>query len=167
MSRTAHNALHRRGVLGGGAAWSAAALAARADEEAPAQVVAFEEPFDVAQLAVGDWKLLLVEMQPVFVRRRSPEQVARVRAPAPDLPDPARDEDRAPGDGEWLVVSGVCTHAGCHVLAELGPYNGWNCFCHGSTYDLSGRVRHGPAKRNLPVIRHDLQVDGRMTLHAA
>jgi ubiquinol-cytochrome c reductase iron-sulfur subunit len=42
------------------------------------------------------------------------------------------------------------------VQAGLGPYGGWQCFCHGSAYDLAGRVRQGPAKRNLPVIPHAL-----------
>lgn len=166
MSRTGPRAIHRRGVLAAAGAWSLA-RAARADEAGPEQIATFGEPFEVGHVTRGDWQVLLVEAAPVFVRRRTEAEVAAARAPAPDLVDPARDEDRAPGDGEWLVVSGLCTHTGCRVLAELGPHNGWSCFCHGSTYDISGRVRHGPAKRNLPVIRHDFNGERRMILYAA
>ncbi|MFA6920398.1 MAG: ubiquinol-cytochrome c reductase iron-sulfur subunit, partial [Gallionella sp.] len=49
---------------------------------------------------------------------------------------------------EWLVVIGVCTHMGC-VPNKEGP--GWVCHCHGSQYDDSGRVVHGPAPKNLEV----------------
>ncbi len=114
----------------------------------------WDEPISVGDVRAGDWRIAVVEGVPVFLRRRTPEEVRQVRAtPLSELPDPATDEARAPG-GEWLVVSGVCTHAGCPVQAGLGPYSGWQCLCHGSVYDLAGRVRRGPAKRNLPVVPH-------------
>jgi ubiquinol-cytochrome c reductase iron-sulfur subunit len=146
---------HRRGFL----AMSASACLARStraaevDEPAP---VDWGEPISISGIAPGDWKTVLLEGDPVFLRRRNRTQIAAARAtPLSDLPDPAADEERAPG-GEWLVVSGICTHAACQVQAGLGPYDGWQCFCHGSAYDLSGRVRQGPARRNLPVVRHAL-----------
>jgi ubiquinol-cytochrome c reductase iron-sulfur subunit len=51
---------------------------------------------------------------------------------------------------------GVCTHLGCIPLGQKasepkGDYNGWFCPCHGSHYDTSGRIRKGPAPKNLPV----------------
>ena len=99
-------------------------------------------------------------------RRRTASEVAAARTlPSIPLVDPARDEDRAPGDGEWLVVSETCPHAGCRVVVGLGAYNGWACFCHGSVFDLSGRVRSGPARKNLPVVRHLFQ-DGALLLMA-
>jgi ubiquinol-cytochrome c reductase iron-sulfur subunit len=52
---------------------------------------------------------------------------------------------------EWLVVVGVCTHLGCVPLPNAGDYGGWFCPCHGSHYDISGRVRKGPAPYNLEV----------------
>jgi ubiquinol-cytochrome c reductase iron-sulfur subunit len=57
---------------------------------------------------------------------------------------------------EWLVVVGVCTHLGCTPEASTpqarqGDYGGWLCHCHGSQYDVAGRVRVGPAPRNLDV----------------
>ena len=57
---------------------------------------------------------------------------------------------------EWLVVVGVCTHLGCTPEASTpqarqGDYGGWLCHCHGSMYDTAGRIRKGPAPRNLEV----------------
>lgn len=55
------------------------------------------------------------------------------------------------GAGAWLVQMGVCTHLGCVPLGHAGDYDGWFCPCHGSHYDLAGRIRKGPAPRNLLV----------------
>jgi ubiquinol-cytochrome c reductase iron-sulfur subunit len=52
---------------------------------------------------------------------------------------------------EWLVVVGVCTHLGCIPIADKGDFGGWFCPCHGSHYDISGRIRKGPAPTNLEV----------------
>jgi ubiquinol-cytochrome c reductase iron-sulfur subunit len=138
------------------AAWVAADTTKAAESAYP--VVAYwNDPIDVGAVAPGDWRIALVDGDPVILRRRTPTQIAQARATAmADLLDPAADETRAPG-GEWLVVSGLCTHASCPVQPGLGRYGGFQCFCHGSAYDLSGRVRQGPAKRNLPVVPHALR----------
>lgn len=57
----------------------------------------------------------------------------------------------APAHLQYLVVIGVCTHLGCVPIAGAGDYNGWFCPCHGTHYDISGRVRRGPAPYNLEV----------------
>ena len=103
---------------------------------------------------------------PVFIRRRTEEEIAEARNVAiEDLVDPraenanisadapATDENRAlDNTGEWLVMMGVCTHLGCVPLGDgAGDYGGWFCPCHGSHYDTAGRIRRGPAPRNLPV----------------
>ena len=67
-----------------------------------------------------------------------------------DLPDPETDETRVQKP-EWLVMVGVCTHLGCIPLGNKGEYNGWFCPCHGSHYDTSGRIRKGPAPKNLEI----------------
>ena len=55
-------------------------------------------------------------------------------------------------DGKWLVMMGVCTHLGCVPLGDgAGEFGGWFCPCHGSNYDTAGRIRKGPAPRNLEV----------------
>lgn len=94
--------------------------------------------------------------KPVFVRHRTPEEIATARAvPMSELKDPARDEQRVQRP-QWLVMVGVCTHLGCVPLGQKptdakGDYNGWFCPCHGSHYDTSGRIRKGPAPANLEV----------------
>jgi ubiquinol-cytochrome c reductase iron-sulfur subunit len=105
---------------------------------------------------------------PLFVRRRTPKEIAEARAVAlSDLPDQlARNEnlpDSAPATDanrefkpEWLVLIGVCTHLGCTPTVSTpqdpqGDYGGWLCHCHGSQYDTAGRIRKGPAPQNLAV----------------
>ncbi|KAH0446000.1 hypothetical protein IEQ34_025167 [Dendrobium chrysotoxum] len=70
------------------------------------------------------------------------------------LRDPQKDQDRAQRP-EWIVMLGVCTHLGCVPIGEAGDYGGWYCPCHGSHYDISGRVRRGPAPLNLEVPEYD------------
>jgi ubiquinol-cytochrome c reductase iron-sulfur subunit len=103
--------------------------------------------------------------KPVFIRRRTPEEIEAARAvDVTTLPDPladngnlaadadASDQNRALDEtGEWLVMVGVCTHLGCVPLGDAGDFGGWFCPCHGSHYDTAGRIRRGPAPRNLPV----------------
>lgn len=94
--------------------------------------------------------------KPVFIRRRTPEEISRAEAvPLNELRDPQSDADRVQ-EKEWLIVVGICTHLGCVPLGQKpsevkGDYNGWFCPCHGSHYDTSGRIRKGPAPTNLLV----------------
>ncbi|MEP5762740.1 MAG: ubiquinol-cytochrome c reductase iron-sulfur subunit [Litoreibacter sp.] len=120
---------------------------------------------DVGDLEPGAQLTVKWLGKPVFIRRRTEEEIAAERAvPLADLPDQiarnangvdgadATDENRALDEnGEWLVQMGVCTHLGCVPLADSGEFGGWFCPCHGSHYDLSGRIRKGPAPENLPV----------------
>jgi ubiquinol-cytochrome c reductase iron-sulfur subunit len=103
--------------------------------------------------------------KPVFIRHRTPEEIAAARAvPLADLKDqaaqndnlaadaPATDENRSAGGNEaFLIMVGVCTHLGCVPLGQSGDFGGWFCPCHGSHYDTAGRIRLGPAPTNLPV----------------
>jgi len=78
-----------------------------------------------------------------------------VDVPMEDLIDPEADGDRAEKP-EWLVMVGICTHLGCipkgQTLGdERGDFGGWFCPCHGSHYDTSGRIRRGPAPKNLVI----------------
>ncbi len=120
---------------------------------------------NVADLEPGSQLTVKWLGKPVFIRRRTEDEIAAERAvEVSSLPDPiarnangvdgaeATDENRALDEnGEWLVQMGVCTHLGCVPLADAGEYGGWFCPCHGSHYDLSGRIRKGPAPENLPV----------------
>jgi len=119
---------------------------------------------DVAGLEPGSQMTVKWLGKPVFIRRRTEEEIAAARAvDVSDLPDPiarnnnlgevpATDENRALDEsGEWLVQIGVCTHLGCVPLGDAGDFGGWFCPCHGSHYDTSGRIRRGPAPENLLV----------------
>lgn len=89
--------------------------------------------------------------KPLFVRHRTPDEIAREQAVTPaSLRDPELDTDRVKRP-QWLVVLGICTHLGCVPIANQGEYGGYYCPCHGSHYDASGRIRKGPAPNNLEV----------------
>lgn len=102
--------------------------------------------------------------QPVFIDRRLDETVDEIRSvDLATLRDPETDEERIKRD-EWLVVIGVCTHLGCVPLGQregdiLGDWGGWFCPCHGSHYDMSGRIRKGPAPKNLVVPPYSFVTD--------
>lgn len=72
------------------------------------------------------------------------------------LKDPQKDSDRTI-DPSWLVMIGVCTHLGCIPVGESGDYGGWFCPCHGSHYDISGRIRKGPAPINLEIPAYTIE----------
>ncbi len=106
---------------------------------------------DVSNVEKGQSITVLWRGKPVFIRRRTDEEIAEARdVNLEELKHPEKDEDRAK-DPEWLVMLGVCTHLGCVPLGDKGEYGGWFCPCHGSHYDTSGRIRKGPAPKNLPV----------------
>ncbi len=120
---------------------------------------------DTADIEVGTQITVKWLGKPVFIRRRTEEEIVEAReVPVDELPDqvarndnlgavPATDENRALDEaGEWLVMMGVCTHLGCVPLGDgAGDFHGWFCPCHGSHYDTSGRIRKGPAPENLLV----------------
>lgn len=113
---------------------------------------------DLSKVAEGQQLKVLWRGAPVFVRHRTAAEIAEAESvDLADLPDPATDASRlVPGpDGnlkpQYLVQVGVCTHFGCVPVGEQGDYDGWYCPCHGSHYDTSGRIRKGPAPRNLDV----------------
>jgi ubiquinol-cytochrome c reductase iron-sulfur subunit len=92
----------------------------------------------------------------VFIRHRTTAEIeAAQKDDKADLPDPQADVDRVQNT-KWLVMVGVCTHFGCIPLGNKsgeskGEFGGWFCPCHGSHYDTSGRIRKGPAPKNLEV----------------
>ena len=110
---------------------------------------------DLNTIPEGQSAVFLWRGNPIFVRHRTAEEIAEARADntADDLIDPENDEDRVQRP-EWLVMSGVCTHLGCVPLDQQGEFGGWFCPCHGSHYDISGRIRKGPAPTNLPVVEY-------------
>jgi ubiquinol-cytochrome c reductase iron-sulfur subunit len=106
---------------------------------------------DYAKATLGQQIVVKWRGKPVFIRHRTPKEIAEaVEGDHADLRDPATDASRhKPGMAEWLIVIGVCTHLGCVPNFGQGDYGGWLCPCHGSVYDTSGRIRKGPAPKNL------------------
>jgi ubiquinol-cytochrome c reductase iron-sulfur subunit len=110
---------------------------------------------DLSPVEVGQSITVMWRGKPVFIRRRTEDEIKLASETPNDLPDPQKDSDRVVNP-EWLVVVGVCTHLGCVPLGQgstepRGDWNGWFCPCHGSHYDISGRIRKGPAPDNLMV----------------
>lgn len=62
------------------------------------------------------------------------------------------------------ITTGVCTHLGCVPIGEAGDFGGWFCPCHGSHYDISGRIRKGPAPLNLEVPQYDFPEEGKVVI---
>tara|TARA_Y100001935_G_scaffold111449_1_gene92459 strand:- start:138 stop:647 length:510 start_codon:yes stop_codon:yes gene_type:complete len=110
---------------------------------------------DISSVEKGQSITVLWRGKPVFIRRRTDEEIAKAReVDLDELKHPEKDEDRA-RDPEWLVMLGVCTHLGCVPLGDKGEYGGWFCPCHGSHYDTSGRIRKGPAPTNMEVPKYE------------
>ena len=117
--------------------------------------------YDVSKVPLGQQVTVLFRKQPLFVRHRTPAEIAKAVADDhADLRDPASDASRVkPGKSEWLILIGVCTHLGCTPTFGGGEWGGWFCPCHGSQYDTSGRIRKGPAPKNLAVPDYAFETD--------
>jgi ubiquinol-cytochrome c reductase iron-sulfur subunit len=142
---------------------------------------------DISGLKVGEQLTVEWRGKPVWIVRRSPEQVAALPKHDAELADPkserkpdeltpeyARNENRS-RKPEYLVVVGICTHLGCSPTDKFqaGPQpslpadwpGGFLCPCHGSTFDLAGRVfRNKPAPDNLEVPPHMYLSDTRLLI---
>jgi ubiquinol-cytochrome c reductase iron-sulfur subunit len=118
---------------------------------------------DPGQMAVPVWR-----KTPIYVVRRTPEMVAHISGHDSELKDPKSEDSDQPAYAkntlrsrteEYLVLIGVCTHLGCLPKQRFAPgelYPSWPggffCPCHGSRFDLAGRVFDGsPASTNLRV----------------
>lgn len=108
----------------------------------------------IDDIKVGDTKRVLWQGKPVFIKHRTPEEIAAAkREDGEEMRDAQKDEDRVKaGHEQFLIVIGVCTHLGCIPNNVQGDKDdAWFCPCHGSHYDFSGRIRKGPAPKNLAV----------------
>ena len=107
--------------------------------------------YDLTKVALGQEVTIAWRKQPVFIRHRTPKEIAAAVADDhADLRDPATDASRTkPGHEEWRIGLASCTHLGCVPTFGGGKYGGWLCPCHGSVYDTSARIRQGPAPKNL------------------
>ena len=129
---------------------------------------------DLSSIPVGEKIVVEWRGLPVWILRRTPEMLQAVKKADGEVADPksqrtqfptpeyARNEYRSIKP-EYLITVGVCTHLGCSPIgpfpgganAQLGSDPGFVCPCHGSTFDLAGRVfKNKPAPDNLPVPPH-------------
>ena len=113
---------------------------------------------DVTPIAPNSGITVRWKGQPVFIRHLTAKQASDAQAtPMKALIDPQPFSARVtPGYEDWAVVIGVCPHRGCIPIGNRpadprGPYDGWLCPCHGAVFDAVGRVRRGPAERNLAI----------------
>ncbi len=142
---------------------------------------------DISGIKPGEKLTVEWRGKPVWIVRRTPEQLAALprldalladptskRKPDELTPAYARNEDRSIKP-EYLVVVGICTHLGCSPIDKFVPgaqaslpddwAGGFLCPCHGSTFDMAGRVYKGkPAPDNLEVPPHMYLSDSRIVI---
>jgi ubiquinol-cytochrome c reductase iron-sulfur subunit len=188
-SHTAENP-HRRDFIviaaqafaGVGAALALWPFIQQMNPDASTQAAASLE-VDLSPVKEGQAITVLWRGKPVFVRNRTKEEIATAvevkiadlvdaSARNDDLPErtPATDLNRTKkGHENWIVLVGICTHLGCIPKGQSigdarGDFGGWLCPCHGSHYDTAGRIRKGPAPRNLEVPPYDFVSDSKIKI---
>lgn len=139
---------------------------------------------DVSDLLPGGIKTVEWRGKPVWLMRRTPEMLAALSSLDKKLVDPASKEDQQPEYArnayraikpEFLVAVGICTHLGCSPNAVPAESNnpavgsdwqgGFFCPCHGSFFDLAGRVyKNVPAPLNLEIPPHKYLTDGKLLI---
>ncbi len=156
-----------------GAVATAAAIVPLVDSMNPAAdtLALSSTEVDVAAMQPGDAVTVMWRGKPVFVRRRTADEVKAAQdVDLATLRDPQADGDRVQkGHEEFLVTVGVCTHLGCVPSGQKptdqhGEFGGWFCPCHGSHYDTSGRIRKGPAPKNLEVPQYTFISDTKIKI---
>lgn len=157
-------------LIGVGAALTAWPFIDQMNPSADVKALATVE-VDISAIEPGSGIKVKFRGKPAFIRRRTQAEIAEARAVSIEgMIDPESDADRVKeGREEYLVVMGVCTHLGCVPLGtakgeKRGDYNGWFCPCHGSHYDLSGRIRRGPAPKNLEIPYYEFKSDTKIVI---
>ncbi len=126
---------------------------------------------DISSITEGMGITAVWRGKPIFIRHRTADEIKTVEAvPLNQLIEPATDQSRIKdGHAQWIVLIGICTHLGCVPLGNKptdprGEWGGWFCPCHGSQYDVSGRVRHGPAPANLNLPPYAFESDTKIKI---
>lgn len=114
---------------------------------------------DLSELPEGKNLNMKWRGKPLIIRHRTQAEIDDADSVnMSELRDPETDKARTV-DQKYLIMIGVCTHLGCVPIGESGDYGGWFCPCHGSAYDISGRIRQGPAPSNLEIPEYNLADD--------
>lgn len=172
------------GAVGAGFAAVPFVSSIQPSEKAKAAGAAVE--VDISNIKPGDKMTVEWRGKPVWILRRTPEMLATLKKTDPEVADPkslrtayptpeyAQNEWRSIKE-EFLVVVGICTHLGCSPVDRLqtGPQpslpdnweGGFFCPCHGSTFDMAGRVfKNKPAPDNLEVPPYMYLSDAKMLI---
>ncbi len=153
-----------------GVAFAAAPFLASWKPSARAKALGAPVEIDIGRLEPGAMLKIVWRGTPVYVVRRTPAMIASLASNDELLSDPGSDKSRQPAyaknaerarNPEYFVVLGVCTHLGCAPQSHFAPGDpvispdwpgGFFCPCHGSKFDVSGRVFKGvPAPTNLEI----------------
>ena len=168
-----------------GAAFVAVPFLASWKPSARAKAMGAPVEVDIGKLESGAMVKIEWRGKAVFVVHRTPEMLATLKSVDGDLRDPESNESDQPAFAknevrsvkpEYLVIVGVCTHLGCAPLDKFTPgdvtvaadwQGGFFCPCHGSKFDISGRVfKDVPAPTNLPVPPYRFVSDTRILIGA-
>ena len=193
MSDTPMDSIKRTWLIASGCAGAAGGLATaipfvstfQPSERAKAAGAAVE--VDISSIKPGEKLTVEWRGKPVWIVRRTPEQLAELTKNDPELADP--NSDRKPGEitptyaknegrsikPEIFVAVGICTHLGCSPGDKFVPgpqpslpdnwTGGFLCPCHGSTFDMAGRVyKNKPAPDNLEVPPHMYLSDSKLLI---
>lgn len=153
-----------------GAVGAAVPFVASWNPSAKAKAAGAPVKVDISKLQPGQQMTVEWRGKPVWLVRRTPEMMASLKADVDKLADPgserpeqpayAKNNSRSLNEGEVVILVGICTHLGCspQFQPEVIPgetVGGFYCPCHGSKFDLAGRVFKGvPAPKNLQVPPH-------------
>ncbi|MDP8984954.1 MAG: ubiquinol-cytochrome c reductase iron-sulfur subunit [Pseudomonadota bacterium] len=172
-----------------GVAFAAVPFLASWQPSARAKALGAPVEVDASKLEVGQMLKVVWRGQPVFIVRRGKAAIDQLTGHDDLLADPKSEDSLQPAyikgparalKDEYWVGLAVCTHLGCSPLGAFEPNNptqvagtdlgpgwpgGFYCPCHGSKYDISGRVFKGmPAPKNLPVPAYKFSGDARISI---
>ena len=172
-------------VGGAGAVAATVPFVSTLTPSARAKAIGAPVEVDIGDLAVGERKIVKWRGKPVWILRRDDAAVDELVSLDEVVKDPSSDSEQQPSYArneyrsqrpEYLIVLGICTHLGCspvyarkgegeaHNLGAGWP-GGFFCPCHGSRFDLAGRVYKGmPAPSNLVVPPHQYLSDSRVLI---
>jgi len=168
-----------------GAAFAAVPFLASWKPSARAKALGAPVEVDISKIEPGAMIKVEWRGKAIFVVHRTPQMLTQLEGMAPQLRDPDSEDSEQPDFArnparalkpEYLVLVGVCTHLGCAPLDRFTPGDvtvaadwpgGFFCPCHGSKFDLSGRVfKDVPAPTNLSVPPYRFLSDSRLLIGA-
>lgn len=164
-----------------GVAFAAAPFLSSWQPSARAKALGAPVEIDISKLEPGAMLKIEWRGKPIYIVRRTPEMVERLSGHDALLADPESERSKQPEytkntgraiKPEYFIVQGVCTHLGCAPMSRFEPGElsadwpgGFYCPCHGSKFDLAGRVFRGvPAPSNLEVPPYTFAGEGMVVI---